>query len=54
MKLKNPMVIVTDMDKSVDFYKKVLGLHIVLDFGANKTLSGGLCLQTLDAWEKVY
>ncbi|MBQ3123888.1 MAG: VOC family protein [Clostridia bacterium] len=52
MKLKNPMIIVTDMDKSVDFYKKVLGLHIVLDFGANKTLSGGLCLQTLDTWEK--
>ena len=52
MKLKNPMVIVTDMDKSVDFYNKVLGLHIVLDFGANKTLSGGLCLQTLDTWEK--
>lgn len=24
MKLKNPMLVVTDIDKSVEFYKKVL------------------------------
>lgn len=36
MKLNNPMLIVTDMDKSVDFYKKVFGLRVVMDFGANK------------------
>ena len=45
MKFKNPLLIVTNMDKSVDFYKKVLGLHVVMDFGANKTLTGGLALQ---------
>ena len=28
MKLKNPMLVVTDIDKSVEFYKKVLGLHV--------------------------
>ena len=42
MKLKNPMLIVTDIDKSVEFYKKVFGLHVIMDFGANKTLTGGL------------
>ncbi|MGN1159529.1 MAG: VOC family protein, partial [Lachnospiraceae bacterium] len=26
MKIKNPMLVVTDIDKSVEFYKKVLGL----------------------------
>ncbi len=26
MKLKNPMLVVTDMDKTVEFYKRVLGL----------------------------
>lgn len=40
MKLKNPMLVVTNMDRSVAFYQAVLGLHVVLDFGANKTLTG--------------
>ena len=47
MKLKNPMLVVTDIDKSVEFYKKVFGLHVIMDFGANKTLTGGLALQTV-------
>lgn len=51
MKFKNPMFVVADMDKTVAFYKKVLGLHVILDFGANKTLTGGLCLQTLETWK---
>ena len=41
MKLKNPMLVVTNMDRSVAFYQAVLGLHVVLDFGANKALTGG-------------
>ena len=52
MKLKNPMLVVTDIDKSVEFYKKVLGLHVIMDFGANKTLTGGLALQTLESWRE--
>lgn len=51
MKFKNPLLIVTDMDKSVKFYKEVLGLHVIIDFGANKTLTGGLCLQTIETWK---
>ena len=50
MKLKNPMLVVTDIDKSVEFYKKVFGLHIIMDFGANKTLTGGLALQTAETF----
>lgn len=46
MKFKNPMLVVTDIDKSVEFYKKVFELHVIMDFGANKTLTGGLALQT--------
>ena len=49
MKLKNPMLVVTDIDKSVEFYKKVLELHVIMDFGANKTLTGGLALQTVES-----
>lgn len=52
MKIKNPMLIVTDIDKSVEFYKKVLGLRVIMDFGANKTLTGGLVLQSLESWQK--
>ena len=48
MKVKNPMLVVKDIDKSVEFYKKVFSLHVIMDFGANKTLTGGLALQTED------
>ena len=51
MKLKNPMLVVTDIDKSVAFYKKVFGLHVIMDFGANKTLTGGLALQTVETYK---
>ena len=53
MKFKNPLLVVADMEKSVEFYKKVLGLHVIMDFGANKTLTGGLCLQTLETWREL-
>lgn len=52
MELKNPLLVVTDMDRSVAFYNEVLGLDIVIDFGANKTLTGGLALQTLETWKE--
>ena len=52
MKIKNTMLVVTDIDKSVEFYKKVLELRVIMDFGANKTLTGGLALQTLDTWRE--
>ena len=52
MKIKNPMLIVTDIDKSVEFYKKVLGLRVIMDFGVNKTLTGGLALQSLESWQE--
>jgi len=52
MKMKNPLLVVVNIDESVEFYKKVLGLHVVMDFGANKTLTGGLVLQTLETWKQ--
>lgn len=50
MKLKNPMLVVTDIDRTEEFYKRVLGLHVIMDFGANKTLTGGLALQTVETY----
>ena len=42
MRLKNPLLVVTDIGKSAEFYRNVPGLEVILDFGANKTLSGGM------------
>ena len=50
MEFKNTLLAVTDMERSVEFYQSVLGLQVILDFGANKTLTGGLCLQTAETW----
>ena len=50
MKLKNPLLVVTDIDRAVTFYKEVLGLRVTMDFGANVTLTGGLSLQTRESW----
>lgn len=51
MKFKNPLIVVKSMEASVQFYHDVLGLRKILDFGANVTLTGGVCLQTLESWK---
>ena len=51
MKFKNPLLVVKDMVASKAFYKEILNLRVVLDFGANVTLTGGVCLQTEESWK---
>jgi catechol 2,3-dioxygenase-like lactoylglutathione lyase family enzyme len=50
MKFLNPIIVVTNMEKSKQFYHEVLGLEVVVDFGANVTLTGGIALQTKATW----
>lgn len=50
--MHSTMLVVKNMDKAIEFYEKVLGLHIIQDFGANKVLNGGLALQTEESWKK--
>lgn len=50
MKFKNPLLSVKDIEISKQFYKNVLGLHVIMDFGANITLTGGISLQTEETW----
>lgn len=50
MKFKNPLLVVSDMEKSKQFYWDTLGLRVTMDFGSNVTLTGGICLQTKDSW----
>ena len=52
MKYKNTLFAVADMERSKRFYRELLGLRVVADFGANVTLSGGLALQTLESWRE--
>lgn len=52
MKLKNTLLVVSDMEASKDFYRYVLGLHVIMDLGANVTLTGGLALQTKESWQR--
>lgn len=52
MKFTSTLIAVKNMDASRQFYRDVLGLNVVADFGANVTLDGGLVLQTLDSWKR--
>ncbi len=52
MKLKNPVLVVNEIDKSAEFYKNTLGLRVIMDFGENKTLTGGLVLQTAESYKE--
>lgn len=51
MKYEGTMIVVKDIERSKRFYQEVLGLEVVKDFGANVTLTGGVILQTLNAWK---
>ncbi|WP_400225639.1 VOC family protein [Methanomethylophilus alvi] len=51
MRFVGTLVAVKDMERSRRFYKDVLGLGAVSDFGANVTLEGGIFLQTMDTWK---
>lgn len=52
MRLESPVLVVKDIDKSVKFYEDILGLEVVMDLGANKTLTGGLALQTAETYKE--
>lgn len=52
MKYMSTLLAVKDMEKSKQFYREVLGLQAVADFGANVTLEGGIALQTLESWQE--
>ena len=50
MKFCGGLLAVTDLARSKAFYKKYLDKDVVIDYGANVTLTGGFSLQTLESW----
>ena len=52
MKYGGTLIAVTDMERSKRFYHDVLGLEVILDVGANVTLTGNIALQTKETWKE--
>ncbi len=51
MKYIGNMIVVKDIEKSKKFYHDILDQNVIIDFGANVTLTGGYSLQTEDSWK---
>lgn len=52
MKLKNVLIVVSDIEKSKAFYKDLFGLDVIADFEGNVVLTEGLVLQEKKIWER--
>ena len=53
MRLKNILLVVENVEKSVAFYKELFGLQVLRDFGGNVILTEGLVLQDKKIWENL-
>lgn len=51
MKLKNILLVVDDLKKSVAFYEELFGLRVITDNDGNIIMTEGLCLQDRRIWE---
>ncbi len=51
MRLKNILIVVSDIEKSKKFYKDLFGLDVILDSEGNVILSEGLVLQEEKIWK---
>lgn len=51
--LRNILIVVDDMEKSVQFYRKLFGLQVLLRQEGNVILSEGLVLQEAKLWQEI-
>lgn len=51
MKLKNILLVVNDIERSIKFYKELFGLNVILDQDGNVIMSEGLVLQDAKIWK---
>ena len=50
--LKNVLIVVDDIEKSIEFYRDLFGLQVILKNEGNVILSEGLVLQDAGLWGK--
>lgn len=50
--LKNVLIVVDNIEKSVEFYKELFGLQVLLRQEGNVILSEGLVLQEANVWKE--
>ena len=53
MRLKNILLVVEDIEKSIAFYKELFGLQVLKDFDGIIILPEGLVLQDRKIWENL-
>lgn len=51
MKLRNILIVVKDMERSIKFYRELFGLQVILDQDGNVIMSEGLVLQDAKIWK---
>lgn len=51
MRLKNVLIVVSDIERAKKFYMEMFGLYIVLENEGNVILTEGLVLQEKSIWE---
>jgi catechol 2,3-dioxygenase-like lactoylglutathione lyase family enzyme len=52
MRLKNILIVVTNIEKSIAFYKNLFGLEVILYNDTNVMMTEGLVLQELSCWQE--
>jgi len=52
MQLRNVLITVNDIEKSIRFYKELFGLQVLLDQDGNVIMSEGLVLQDAKIWRE--
>lgn len=52
MKLKNVLIVVNDIEKSIAFYRDLFGLQVVVDNDGNVIMTEGLVLQDAKIWQQ--
>lgn len=52
MKLKNTLIVVSEMERSIAFYKELFGLNVIVDNDGNVIMTDGLVLQDIKYWER--
>lgn len=53
MRVKNILLVVSDIEQSMAFYRDYFGLQVKNDFGENVVLTEGIVLQEQKCWEQL-